>query len=784
MFIENLKKINNRYYFSGWCKSSNFYLDNIEENSNLITYKRYDIEADKEYGFSFNVNENDYKNGVFLADGIEINISKLELSQNVSSSLTKIKNYAKKVLSKGKSNVKSLIYSNNFFNPFVVFKSFFSSFYNFDYLENTFLHSSRNISLEKETQEPFAVAIPIFNGYEEVKKCLESIQKYCPKHFEVWLYEDCSTDNNIKGLIELFKKNNHKWFVNYNLKNLGFVQNCNLIFSKAKKQGINLILLNSDTVIYSKSLENVAKATEQLQTIVTPVSNSASIASFPDPTHDNALISLHMINKINEQKNALACRIPVSVGFCMGIPVHFLKNIGSFDEVFGKGYGEEVDLSMRGNEKSYYSYLFYGAFVYHKHGASFGKDEKKQLNKKNDGIIQTKYPTYSRLINTYFSSEILQKNAVNLFINSLGVSDEVELAINHPFGGGATDYLLNRCKIAGKDIISFEEISQGIISIKIFSKTSENPFSYAFSSTQALSTLKKLSSILEKKPVLLINHLLTSIKDGSYLLEALITATSKSIYLWHDHFAINPNYTLLPKNKTVTCYGCKKCTKSKIIKSEYGMKDLNEWRNKFLGIFKNTDSIIFFSNDSKKHFDKVFKEIDVVTEVDPHQVLMPDQEDLSEIDIKRTSIALKRSAKYHYKILVIGGLSEAKGSGVINDLLTPLKYLDACIIHLGDISEKSVYFKNNYIGLGRYKKNNLKSYLELLNFNKVFIPSIWPETFNYVASEVDMLTTKKIASFNIGAIPERFENKDNFQVLDVEDIENDIFKLAKELTLN
>jgi hypothetical protein len=64
--------------------------------------------------------------------------------------------------------------------------------------------------------------------------------------------------------------------------------------------------------------------------------------------------------------------IPTAVGFCMAISRASIKEVGVFDqELFGMGYGEENDFSMRVSQRGLRNVLCDDVYVAHVGGRSF-----------------------------------------------------------------------------------------------------------------------------------------------------------------------------------------------------------------------------------------------------------------------------------------------------------------------------------------------------------------------------------------------------------------------------
>ena len=105
------------------------------------------------------------------------------------------------------------------------------------------------------------IAIPNYNGGENLKRCIESCQTIqIPKNeYEILIVDNKSTDNSINTVNEMEKK-----FTNIRLieneKNLGRIQNWNASMEKA--QGEYLIFLFSNDLINEKN--NIHESLENL----------------------------------------------------------------------------------------------------------------------------------------------------------------------------------------------------------------------------------------------------------------------------------------------------------------------------------------------------------------------------------------------------------------------------------------------------------------------------------------------------------------------------------------
>jgi len=86
-------------------------------------------------------------------------------------------------------------------------------------------------------------------------------------------------------------------------------------------------------------------------------------------------------------------RIPVAVGHCVYIKRIAFNLVGAFDELFGLGYGEEVDFSLRLTSIGMQHVCADDVYVFHKGSASFGA--QSPLQARNERIINRRYPWYA-----------------------------------------------------------------------------------------------------------------------------------------------------------------------------------------------------------------------------------------------------------------------------------------------------------------------------------------------------------------------------------------------------
>ena len=123
-----------------------------------------------------------------------------------------------------------------------------------------FIQSFPKIPEERNRKRGNSVAvdiiIPIYNAYDDLRKCLESVFKYTSLvENRIILINDCSPDERIAPYIDSLKQENV--LVHHNEKNKGFSGNVNYGFAQSRENDV--LLLNTDTVVTSGWLEKIAR---------------------------------------------------------------------------------------------------------------------------------------------------------------------------------------------------------------------------------------------------------------------------------------------------------------------------------------------------------------------------------------------------------------------------------------------------------------------------------------------------------------------------------------------
>ena len=243
---------------------------------------------------------------------------------------------------------------------------------------------------------PCAVVIPVFNGYEHVERCVACLERHTPPGHDVWLVDDASPDPRMLPLLRAFAARRARTHLVENPANLGFVGAVNAALSHI--QG-DVVVLNADTQVTAGWLEALVRcrASSPRIGIACPLSNNATLLSIP------ALATLFEAGDadavalaVRRASRASYPRIPTAVGFCMLVTRELLEATGPLDRAYGRGYGEENDLSMRALDLGFEIACCDDAYVHHAGEASFGEvTGTGGARERNRRLLERRWPAYA-----------------------------------------------------------------------------------------------------------------------------------------------------------------------------------------------------------------------------------------------------------------------------------------------------------------------------------------------------------------------------------------------------
>ncbi len=245
------------------------------------------------------------------------------------------------------------------------------------------------------------VVVPVYNGYEDFIRCLESLLRHTPDNVDLLFVDDRGADRRFMNLLQGVDLN-HRAVVLAMPANSGFVGACNAAFDACDSRDV--ILVNSDVVVSTEWYERLSAAacSSNIVATATALTNHGTLLSVPEinqpsPTlHGQQLLADHA-ERVARDSLRLRPTIPTAIGHCCYIKRSALNVVGGFSVDFGKGYGEEVDLSQRMISAGFRHVCADDVFVFHRGGGSFG-DDKSELQETNDRIISARYRYYDKWV--------------------------------------------------------------------------------------------------------------------------------------------------------------------------------------------------------------------------------------------------------------------------------------------------------------------------------------------------------------------------------------------------
>jgi GT2 family glycosyltransferase len=254
-----------------------------------------------------------------------------------------------------------------------------------------------------------AVVVPVYNAADDLARCLDALRATVAGDTEVVVIDDASPDRAVQGLLASLERScPSSWRFLANETNRGFVATANRGLLMI---GGDVVLLNSDTIPtpgWLQGLERCLASDEAIAT-ATPWTNNGEIASIPrfcqaNPMPDDPARVALAIARSGPPRYP---ELPTAVGFCMAISRRAIDHVGVFDEaLFGKGYGEENDFSMRVAGAGMRNVLCDDVYVAHVGGRSFGPLGLEPGEESMQRLL-SRHPGYLEIVQAFIENDPL-----------------------------------------------------------------------------------------------------------------------------------------------------------------------------------------------------------------------------------------------------------------------------------------------------------------------------------------------------------------------------------------
>lgn len=610
------------------------------------------------------------------------------------------------------------------------------------------------------------VVVPVYKGRAETLRCLHSaLSATGDIPFELIVINDASPDLELvedlqqladKGLFTLLS----------NAANRGFVHTVNRGMALHVERDV--VLLNSDAEVYDRWLERLFEAAQRHERTgtVTPLSNNATICSYPRFLHDNP----YPLELDYAGLDALTARVnqceefeaPTGIGFCMYIKRACLEDVGTFDEkAFGKGYGEENDFCQRAIRKGWRNLIAADVFVRHWGSASFQGEKAKRVQAALK-VLDKRYPRYQKDVADFINCDPLAEVRRRLDwarMRQIRRKKNV-LIVCHNRGGGTEQHVqedIRRLTAEGYGVFLLRPL-RGIPSHATLSHPAiaslPNIPPFALAETAALkAALTELEigeihthSLVDFEPEAP-NHMMAIIKALGARWEVNL----------HDYKVVCPRINLADENGRYCGEpgdrDCNRCLSQ--LGSDFGVPDIRAWRDMHAQVLLAADQVLVPDEDMEERLRRYFPQIRF--SVSPH-------EDIDTMNFPLQS--LRPQPGEDMRIVVIGAIGKLKGFDVLLNCARDARQrrLRIKFIVMGYSMNDSLLEAAGVQVVGKYHEHEAMDALAILKPHLVWLPSLWPETYSYTLS-VALRAGCPVAAFDIGAIATRLRKLDRADLL-------------------
>ncbi|MFM8444333.1 MAG: glycosyltransferase [Methylococcus sp.] len=597
------------------------------------------------------------------------------------------------------------------------------------------------------------VIVPVYGGRALVMDCLMSLAKAKNRvESEIIVIDDASTD---RSLVEDLRKLSKQYGFSFyeNPTNLGFPATANR--GMRMHEDRDVVLLNSDTQVTDAWLDRLARAAYRSPNIatVTPLSNNATICSYPEMCKDNKLPpdqTLQSIDQICRQVNAdLTVELPTAIGFCMYVRREAIHEVGYFDEMrWGKGYGEENDFSIRAAEMGWRNIAACDVFVAHEGGSSFG-DSSRERVRINSRKLDELYPEYSVTVKQFIKQDPLRIVRRNISLELIRQSKmPFMLFIMHNLGGGikrAVNDLAEKLHERGVGVLELVSLTQKDWMISCH----HLPYTLQYRDQEFETMLDELKRLdIRHLHYHQTMHFPKTIWD---LPERLGVNYDFTL---HDYLAICPRISLIDETgtycgnnqfSTETCNGC-----VRVAGLYHNMDDLYQqlggdvmlWRAYHQKFLSQARRVIAPSQDSA---DRIAAHLDL-----KNVIVRPNLE-------RSQSIHFPTQAQDDRTVAIIGGIGDHKGYQLLSKCVqnASKRGLDIKYMVIGYTSDdEQLLAMGNVTITGEYEVEQLPHIVASSGARIALFLSQTPETYSYALSEAWANRLFPIA-LDRGAIAER-----------------------------
>lgn len=577
------------------------------------------------------------------------------------------------------------------------------------------------------------VIIPAYRDVFVTRTCIESVLENCnPATDRIIAINDCSPDLGMSAMLQGFAQHSHLAVVT-NEANLGFVKSVNIGLSMCASGDV--VVMNSDARLFSGALEELLKVAHSSPEIgtVTPLSNNATIFSYPDPADPCSEledVSWRELARVAMQESAgRHFDVPTAHGFCMLIRRSVLDVLPGFNEAFGHGYGEENEFCLRAADLGFRHVAAAGVLAEHLGSVSFGESRAERL-KANQQKLTAMFPEYLPTVGDFTQAEKLRRARWPLdafrFQKAAGAGVRFAVVVENWLGHGTGMAVADIEAAVGYGAARKLRIACDRHG-KMFLEVESPRIRAVFAPDESAELFRMLAGL--RVEVVIVHQLIGYPADFIELLGQYIDGRN-SVYHVHDFFPVCPRTTMIDASGqncvTVDEQRCVRCIgiAGSHAASRLGSLRPAQHRELFHALLLRTRHIVAPSRGAAACVEAAFPDLRVRAIPHPQSgVYFPAEGCRGDCN----------------RIVLVGAIGPHKGSAQLLELaklaLLTHPHLHFCVVGYTDIDAQLNQLRNVTIS-GEYAPAELPRRLAEVGGRIALFLHGWAETFSYTLTEV------------------------------------------------
>ncbi|MGD7070395.1 glycosyltransferase [Acetobacter sp. AAB5] len=627
-----------------------------------------------------------------------------------------------------------------------------------------------------DTAETFVV-IPVFKNATRTLACLHSVQASLkPKAaVHVWVVNDASPEPDLVTSVSDFCQQAGFRYLE-RVRNGGFP--CAVNEALRHLTTHDAVLLNSDTLVaegWLEALRKIAYAAPDTGT-VTPLSNDASIFSYPDKNGANPVPDQEETDMLMQMAQAAnrgrAVEVPTAHGFCMYIRHDCLQQTGLLrEDVFAQGYGEENDFCMRARALGWKHMAASGVFVAHVGSSSFG-ESGSPLMVRNQKVLEQLHPGYHDYVARWMAADPLfpERRRLDLVrfrsARAEDFSDQAVLLVTHAVGGGVEKVVQERiafwCDRKIRPLI-LRPSEQGCVLEDGGSAAKYPSLCFTFAKEMAL-----LLRLLRAEGVGRIEFHQTAGHDQQVMDLPARLKCAYDVFV-HDYIWFCPRISLMGwENRycgepdVATCEVCVTVLGRRVDDT----LSVAAYRKAAHIFLQKAEQVFVPSRDTGRRMQKYFSDVRFsVRRLEKDSFLKKQFQFPEQVERKTAQASaflaqgLKRTAP-RIRVCVVGGIGPEKGYDILFEAAVDaaLRDLPLEFVVVGHTRDDARLLKTERIFVtGEFQKEDVVSLIHAVDADIALLPSVWPETWCFALGDI-WKAGLHVVAFDLGAPAERIRS--------------------------